>query len=232
MKRLLLQGDTHSNYGAMKLAINEAVENECDAVVQLGDFGFWPRQPFGRAFIKKTSKWAKQKGIPVYWIDGNHEDFDSFDCHGDSITEVRDNLFYIPRGYAWEWNGVNLLAMGGAVSIDRDTRTPGISWFIDEQIGEQDIAKIEGITCDVMFTHDAPLNPLERFKNDPESEIHRQRLKRIVSMVKPETLYHGHYHRPHKTEMMREGGYTTVVGLSLETGANARKVIDLDWWKK
>jgi len=49
--RILLLGDTHANLAWTRHAIKHAHDLGADLVLQLGDFGFWPRRSAGRGFL-------------------------------------------------------------------------------------------------------------------------------------------------------------------------------------
>jgi hypothetical protein len=74
------------------------------AVIQVGDFGYgWRFNGDDTChFTDKVSKDATEAGVPVWWIDGNHENFDHLTEIGafDSKEpfEVAPNVIHIPRG--------------------------------------------------------------------------------------------------------------------------------------
>ena len=236
MKRILLLGDTHGNTPEMLRALSYAVQYGCDAVVQVGDFGYWPRAG-GQRFLEETSRMATNIAIPVFWVDGNHEDFQELHKlqgpRPSNIVRIRDHVMWLPRGHSWEWEGVKFRAMGGAASIDRHRRTLGHSWFIEEMISDEDVEQAK--PADIVISHDAPINPLELtgrgFIVDEDSEFCRQQMRRVVSIAKPELLVHGHYHMHHDTDIIREGGYTRVMGLSCDGNRHNKALLTLEGGK-
>lgn len=126
-------GDTHGAKGEIKRAVGRAKEYECQAVVQVGDFGFWEHQVSGFWFLEHVSKRALEADIPFYFIDGNHENHTLLrakygpggEKHKPTVEgfwEIRPHLYYIPRGTRWEWADVSLMGVGGAYSIDKAWR--------------------------------------------------------------------------------------------------------------
>lgn len=230
--RVLVLGDTHGEIVDVREAYKAAKDNNCDAIVQLGDFGFWPRQMFGPDFIKGCSRLATEHDIPLYWVAGNHECFKSiheqFGRYGDSPVEHADGVYYLPFGHTWEWEGVKMMAMGGAASIDRRMRTISETWFPEELINDEDVSKAQD--CDIIFSHDSPVNPLEikghSFVIDEDSEFCRQQMRKIVSVSKPDLVMTGHYHIFCDSEYLRDGGYTRVVNLDCN-GWMDKAVLDL-----
>ena len=85
--KILLVGDTHGDAMHWDWLIEEyATEYAPDAIVQLGDFGFWPHQYGGPEFLDVVNgavgalgKYTN-KDVRLYWIDGNHENFDALEA--------------------------------------------------------------------------------------------------------------------------------------------------------
>lgn len=142
-------GDVHAKFGALhKLFVKYPELMECEAVIQLGDFGLWP----GYGYTVPPRE--------ILWIDGNHEHFPSL--AGLTVpTTVAENAVYIPRGTVLQIDGLNVAFLGGAESIDKDMRTPGYDWFPEESITYGDMmrlmANVEKVgKSDVLLTHCPP----------------------------------------------------------------------------
>lgn len=236
MKKILILGDTHGNNLFVSQAIAIAKEHECDAILQLGDFGYWEHMDNGRGFLKKVSKTASHKDMPIYWLDGNHENHPMlWEKYGPGeyapFWRIRENLFYIPRGTVWEWGGTTFAAMGGAVSVDKAWRTPGYSWWPEEEVRQEDLGRLaenaEDKTIDVLVTHDAPLNPLPRsmgnYKCDDMSRHHQQVIKQVAKDLQPKLHMHGHFHYFHDTDTY----YGRVVGLNCDGTKDSYAILEL-----
>lgn len=145
-------------------------------VIQLGDMGIG-QSNYNERFLKRSNRVAKNFGIRVYVVPGNHEDWDYInELHAtgpktdDGWTILRQkNLLLAERGQRWEWDGVSFVALGGAPSVDRHWRVkqqggrnPGIRdrlWYAGEQITQADVDRtVAGGYADVMVAHDAPMN--------------------------------------------------------------------------
>lgn len=120
-------GDTHGNIGTVKMILKEANREGCNAVFQVGDFGYWEHTNEGIYYLDQVSHYALQYGIPFYFIDGNHdktslllEKYSERDAEG--FIRVRDYVLYSPRGHRWTWEGVRFASFGGAYSVDKDWR--------------------------------------------------------------------------------------------------------------
>jgi hypothetical protein len=215
-QRVLLTGDTHGNTEWwLSHVLPQAKNFDCQLVLQVGDFGVWPG-PEGRRFLDAVNRHAGGSHIPIWFLDGNHEDFDQLlalplDAAG--RRPVREHITHLPRGYRWEWAGRRLLACGGASSIDVLERLPGRSWWPQEAITEADVERcIAGGPADILFSHDiqaeAPLIDPHLDLPPPPTvaralAANRERLQRIVEMVRPKLQVHGHWHLPYDQTFVR-----------------------------
>lgn len=140
-------------------------------------------------------------------------------CAAASRTDVcsqlahRPHITYAPRGARWTWRGIRFLAAGGAVSVDREWREPGETWWEEEAITEADVLRsIAGGPADVVVSHDSPagvdaMGPETCGDKDadPASWRNREQLRRIVDAVPPRLLVHGHYHHPKESDLELDG---------------------------
>jgi predicted phosphodiesterase len=226
--RVLLVGDTHGNAQWLERTVFAAArEHQADVIFQVGDFGWWPRDPKGAAFVVA----ACRAPVPLWWIDGNHEDHKALhEAIGeavDGLVELGDNLFFVPRATRFDLDGVSVLACGGSHSIDRRLRTAGIDWFEDEHITDDDVLRCgAGGHADVLIAHDAPagwtIPTLPSEAGLPElwqlelSECWAQRrqLARIMEAVTPRLVVHGHYHSGYRNQLDTGWGQIEIAGLS------------------
>ncbi|MFZ1382538.1 MAG: metallophosphoesterase family protein [Scrofimicrobium sp.] len=167
------------------------------------------------------------------FIDGNHEDFGELKKlpnNSEGLGQVSDNVFYIPRGTVWQWRGTRFAGLGGAVSIDRQTRTPGRSWFPEEAITASDVANAKQAgTVDVLFTHDAPLPPVPKRSFGPTIDADCDQsiayVAEVVSALRPNLVIHGHYHLAYVNGDEVPG--TLIVGLDCDMGLARDNYVDL-----
>lgn len=198
-------GDWHGDTVAAFIALNEFKRNNIDTVVHVGDFGIGFGHS-GGVFIRKVQNKCAQLGITLYVAPGNHEDYVRIAAKptNDEGWIVYDkNILLAPRGHRWQVGERSFVFLGGANSIDREWRTPNVSWWKEEQITLGDVYRtVEGGHADIMVTHDCPLGvplPLgsgqmwteEGLKYATESRV---MLRQAVDGVKPKILLHGHYH--------------------------------------
>src|SRR6266511_1602211 len=100
--RVLLVGDTHGNALGLERAVFPAArEHAADVIFQVGDFGWWPRSPTSAAFLDA----ARRAPVPLWWIDGNHEDHASprsastraAHAGNEGLVHLGGSLFFVPR---------------------------------------------------------------------------------------------------------------------------------------
>jgi hypothetical protein len=117
------------------------------------------------------------------------------------------HILVATRGARWEWNDVSFVSLGGANSIDFTWRTENINWWKGERIGLGDIYRtVEGGHADIMIAHDCPAG-VNIFGSHRDAgngwtpteiayaQESRVALRQAVDGVKPDILFHGHYHR-------------------------------------
>lgn len=225
--RLLLLGDSHGFADHIDFAYDKAERFSCDAVFVLGDFGWWPKWKDGKEFIKYCCLRAQSSEIPLYFLDGNHEDYSSLDVHvaehgRDAFIQLAPKFFYSPRGNTWEWGGVKFATLGGAYSIDCLDRTLGLDWFPQELISPEDVDYcLELSPVDVLLTHDAPIQVdmaahmmaagRNWIKGDPTTIANRVELQKVVDHLQPSVLLHGHWHLSYREKLLNG---PKVVGLN------------------
>ena len=164
----------------------------CDESIQVGDFGVGFR-PYGSEPYS-VGPVAGFTPDPEFtdnhrFIRGNHDN--------PAACKVHKN--WIPDG-AVEGD---TMFIGGAISIDKEWRTPGISYWEDEELDYQSlgdlIQKYEEVKPRVMVTHEAPEEVIRhvmpfyqpgRF----DSGHTRMALQNMFEVHKPELWIFGHWH--------------------------------------
>ncbi|MET8430127.1 metallophosphoesterase [Nocardia sp. NPDC004860] len=229
--KIAIAGDWHANQHHAKRAIRWAAEQGAQAILHVGDFAFDMRPNFFAA----VQCALEDTGLVLGWVDGNHDHHERLSElvaeHGRTAIPLRPNIFYLPRGYRWTWNGVRFLALGGAHSVDRPWRVPGREWWHGETISYDDARNAtSGGPVDVMVCHDVPAgvripcieaNPLGFPQREIElAEQHRQLLRIIVDQVQPKHLFAGHYHCRLATPLDDiQHGYRTMVTILADDSA-------------
>lgn len=133
---LYITGDTHGNQLKWLEQIHPAL-SPGDGVIVAGDFGygFWSG-PLGSedAFYD----WLAAQPYAVFFIDGNHENFDRLlalpvePWRGGRIQRIRPNVIHLMRGEVYLIEGRTVFTFGGGHSADFWRRKPGASWWPQE----------------------------------------------------------------------------------------------------
>jgi len=217
--KLLLAGDSHGDANYMQKVINHACLLEADAIFQLGDwglgFGLSQRKISGEqydTFTYHVSKFATLVMCPVYFLPGNHENYDYLEQllptlkkRSNDTYELEPNVYFVPRGTIIEFGGIRFLVCGGATSVDQDYRTPHVSYWQQELITDEDVAKCKAAgPADVVLTHDFPiectvidrhLSPGWGEKAQREVIQNRTKVSEILDASGASFLFHGHLHK-------------------------------------
>lgn len=187
---IYVTGDIHGAKDIAKLQKTAFTEGRFltknDFLVILGDFGLVWHPAHGahlphRNTLRQDSIQTRALGEEEYWlsflsaqpwttlfIDGNHENFDRLhaypvcDFFGGRASRIHDTVWYLRRGEVFQIDNKTCFVMGGASSIDRQWRTPGLDWWSQEVPSPEDFAKARhnlschGNAVDLVFTHTCP----------------------------------------------------------------------------
>jgi len=219
--KILCLGDLHGDEHGLRESFRRAQNLECDLIIQLGDFGYWEHTPHGKYYLDQIQGMIRKFGMPLIFIDGNHENhvmlmeyMDSPfqttipDCDLSELKQIREGLGWIPRGAIFTLENTSFMGMGGSYSVDRRSRKLGVTYWEQEMVSIADIkigiARYEDFDAkiDFLLTHDtywgAPMDLLlpSGINPDriPECAAVRHRLRDLVDCVQPDYTIHGHYH--------------------------------------
>lgn len=204
---ILLLGDIHGEAHVLYTAIRKAETVGATAVVQVGDFGLFPKTAPYRDFREV----CQEATVPVYFIDGNHDDC----IRWTQLTNVariwRDaNLYYVPRGTVMKLDGRTIAFMGGAASIDKEYRLENkIHWDENEDISSEEVKRLyrnaRGKTIDILITHTPPTSVVTKHF-DPLAKVwfnvgldwhdsNQDVIEDIWKDLNYPQLYSGHMHK-------------------------------------
>lgn len=186
-------GDVHGDFGTLNMLISK---KQPKIILQVGDFGYWPHLNTFRLDYFGNQK-REEKKIPktgmskIYFAAGNHEDH--WELNKLTSNEIWENVFYMKKGSLFVLpDGRNVLFMGGANSVDKESRTVGIDWFPEENITWEDINNIpKDAKIDIVISHTCP-NEFDINCYDRDSN--RDALSYILNTYKPSLWYFGHWH--------------------------------------
>lgn len=201
---ILLLSDIHGDYRILQKAINEAVERNATAIIQVGDFGLFPDNE--QYFYQVC-----QTDIPIYFIDGNHDDCTRW-MNYETVGKVfgNANLYYVPRGSVLELDNRTIAFMGGAASIDKKLRlTKRWHWDENEEVTQEQcdilLRNCAGKTIDMFITHCPPnsmidehFDPMNKLFFDVGLDWHdpsQTFIEEVWHKMGTPHIYSGHMHR-------------------------------------
>ncbi len=204
---IYITGDTHGV--PERLDLKEPGSG--DIVIVTGDFGFVFREEERSPAEKRKLDALAQKPFRILFVDGNHENFDRLEQYpaetryGAPVRKVRENIFWLQRGYVYEIEGKTFFVMGGAYSIDKAFRLtwPEKVWFSQELPTPEEyrraIAALESanMTVDHILTHTAPATMIPRLicrYPDPHDRELTGFLDWVYHEVRFKSWYFGHFH--------------------------------------
>jgi Icc-related predicted phosphoesterase len=202
---ILLLGDIHGDHKTLRRAIDKANEVGATALIQVGDFGMFPKN---EQYFRDA---CSDASCPVYFVDGNHDNCEQWTTFTE-VTRIWDdgNLFYIPRGTVMEIDNRTIAFMGGAGSIDKEYRLRN-NWHWDERenISPYEVLRMmdnaKGKKIDLFITH-CPPNSVINEHFDPKGKLqfgvgldwhdHNQDIiENIWHAIGTPNVYSGHMHR-------------------------------------
>jgi hypothetical protein len=231
---VLFSGDFHANVLNELSCItkNTLIKKYCQEKyddiryhIILGDGGFlWP----GNQKPDQCNYNAlAYRPFPVLCVIGNHEPIlgmsgvpETDIGIGESVYQINEKPFvaYLKRGKIYNIDGFKFLVLGGALSIDKDDRIPGRSWWKNEYWTEQekqDVFKLlesEKI-FDCVLSHTGPNRVNKKIFNTSEysSKIIQDEVARlndqIDAQIQCRSWWCGHWHRDIYYESNANRGY-------------------------
>lgn len=154
-QRVAVCGDWHGNQGWARM-ISRALRYLAPEVTTLLHFGDWWMPP---GVIDEI--FADTSINRFYVVVGNHEDHGQItpllDKHPGEAVRVSKLTWILPRPARLTIGGRSVLGLGGASSVDRDSRQEGLTWWPHEAIADEHVAAaIAGGPADLMLTHESP----------------------------------------------------------------------------
>lgn len=214
MGRVFITGDTHGgeDYGFRKFNVKHFPEQKAltkdDVVIITGDFGLiWDNNPDNKS-EKHWLKWFDKKPFTLLIIDGNHENHTRFDNlpvvekFGAPVGKVNNSIFHLKRGYVYTINGMTFFAFGGGNSIDKERRTPNISWW-DREIPnymemKRGLDNLDAISNNVDFivAHECPTSIItQMISHHVEPYNLTEYLQEVVDKNDFVQYFFGHHHQ-------------------------------------
>jgi predicted phosphodiesterase len=189
---ILVISDTHCYYNIVNKQIEYAEKTlgvSVSCVLHLGDLGVF-KSKLHDFFVRKGGRFSR----PLYFIEGNHEDFDAFS----RLMEKYDGTYftYLPRATVHTIEGYRFLSLGGSAYMDAMNTQHG-AIITDYNIN--DCLAIAPESVDIILTHDCPVGigvgntrGLECFGTTgfPRSD-------ELAAHFRPKLWLFGHHHKWH-----------------------------------
>lgn len=201
-------GDKHQKFDPILFFADQMELTEKDYVIVLGDMGlFWRNDK--RDADEFIEFFERNYNFNLYFIDGNHENFkllSNLQEDENRMGYVSEHIRYLKRGRRYNIDGKNILAIGGADSVDKLRRTLGLSWWAEEQITDDDVERVEVDNYDYVLSHCCPISIFNENKvylcslaniideEDPELHVSENKLEQIKNFIDFKKWYFGHYH--------------------------------------
>ena len=204
-------GDKHGHLGMPVLVKRRRRKSlgEGDKLIIAGDFGLVWRRPPG-VQEQHWLRWLDEQKWETLFVDGNHENFELLNRmpeeqrYGGLVGRVGEKIFHLKRGTIYEIEEKSILTMGGALSVDKNSRTPYVAWWPEEIPSYADLSNCLdsihkwGGEVDYVITHTCPREVALHLEgvygfgklDDPTGKI----LSHIASAVKFKRWFFGHWH--------------------------------------
>ena len=213
--KIAFLGDLHGNTNNAYKLIDYIMEHDNpDLLIQVGDMGVMGE--LFEKYLNKLNKKLESYNIELWFIDGNHENFNWLlnkvkNPHG--LNTITPKIKYIPRGTMLTLGKKNFYFCGGAFSIDKFMRTIYKSWWPQETLSKEETEELinyynenySNYKIDYFISHDTPL--FEHYQDDSifmkqsdfyEDYSHKMNLSKLYELTNAPKIIHGHYHKYNK----------------------------------
>lgn len=247
--KIALAGDWHGNdEWALSVIRALAQRGDIDTLLHVGDFGIWP-DGRGRRYRHAVDAALIEAGITLGITPGNHEDWGMLWRRWRNQTHPQplrmgERITILPAGHRFQIDGRSFVSLGGAPSIDYQSRTRGADWWPEEIVTDDDVERtVSRGHADVMLTHDAPSPPRTTprvariiasnpMNWSPHARSYasagRAQIDRALLGVKPRVLVHGHLHTADMHRHTQDDWTLDVVALNMDGQAGNVAILDTD----
>jgi DNA repair exonuclease SbcCD nuclease subunit len=164
---IIVCGDIHGKYNEVLDFINK-YDIKNSAIIIAGDFGIGFKHPLAEiSGLNKFNNKLKELNNTIFVVRGNHDDPSYF--YGEKYNT--SHIKFVSDYTVLNINDINILCVGGAVSIDRTSRKKytegrGRDWWIYETF-RLDLEKIKTLKdIDIVITHSSPCFAYPYIKNN------------------------------------------------------------------
>lgn len=220
---IYITGDMHGDFSRFEDEQLKQLSKD-DILIVCGDFGFiWATEKNGDDFEIKVEnrhldELEKSIDFTLLFVDGNHEafprifEYPEVEMFGNKVHKIRNNIYHLKRGRVYTIEGKTFFCMGGAASVDKYMRIPGISWWPEELPSkeEYDIATQSLKDCnfevEYIITHTAPVEVVKKMGFNPylsqDMEL-MSYLSFVFENTKYKQFFFGHWHTDESIELTK-----------------------------
>ena len=231
--KIFITGDIHRTNDISKLVnftIDQKSLTKNDYLIVAGDFGALWHGYKSSQDEQVLNLYKEQFPWTTLWIDGNHENFDQIEQYkkekwnGGYVHKINDSVIHLMRGQVYTINNLKFFTMGGGVSIDKEYRIPGLSWWPQEMPSSKEYDEAlknlrkNNLEVDYIVTHSCPYSYLKKtfsdtyYKTEFKDELNYW-LDYIDTdlKVKYKHWYYGHYHLDKEVDDKHTALYNEIV---------------------
>lgn len=204
---IFVTGDTHGHIDINKLNVKNFPEQKDmtkdDYLIICGDFGLVWNNSEQEKHLRKI---LNNRNFTTLVVDGNHENFDMLnnlkekEWNGGKVGIIEDNILHLKRGNIYDLQGFKVFAMGGATSIDKQSRQEGLTWWKEEEPSFEEInfaldnLKKHNNKVDLIVTHTTSNRKMKELGFIKENNNLNQLFDIIEDTVDYRKWYFGHFH--------------------------------------
>jgi len=207
-------GDIHGKFDRLEQAVSDLDSNS--HIICVGDIGIGFADSLTTACLDPLQAIAADKNCMIWMLRGNHDDPAIWRQHQLEWNSSLPNIFLLDDIAHLHLDGVPVITVGGAISIDRSAehRVDGETWWKEEQILPDAAHRVKQLVdangpCELLITHAGPITALPIFNAEEDSiahytqqdehlvndiEIERTILAHCVHYSEAKKVIYGHYH--------------------------------------
>lgn len=235
----VVAGDWHGNTRWAAAAISYVGSRGARTILHLGDYGY----TFEARYRNDVEQALAEYDMQLLFVRGNHDDtgyLEQLDRDREGCGIVSHRVRHLRDGQRFTVGDEVAVALGGAASIDRSHRVPGVSWWPDEITSQAaiDHAIADG-PAQIVLAHDCPagvelpLDPrFEAYYEDTDPGVldyctqNRPRLWEVATALTPRVWLHGHYHCLNQGRLRHDdGAESAVIGLDCDGTSMERNLV-------
>ena len=220
---IYITGDMHGDYSRFEDEQLKQLTKD-DILIVCGDFGFiWATEKNGDDFEIKVEnrhldELEKSIDFTLLFVDGNHEafprilEYPEVEMFGNKVHKIRNNIHHLERARVYRIQGKTFFCMGGAASVDKYMRIPGLSWWAEELPSKEEYDRATqslkdcDFEVDYIITHTAPVEVVKTMGFNPYLSQDME-LMSYLSYIMEKTIFQqwffGHWHIDESIELTK-----------------------------